>query len=537
MKTISSKKISWIALIVFNCMVFTSLAKADTDSLNLPTLGDAGSSELTVQDERLLGELIIKDYRAFGSVINDDLINSYLNQLGERIVRAAGEQSANYEFFLVADTAINAFALPGGFIGVHTGLITAARSEDELASVLAHEVAHVSQRHIARLYGQQKNASLVSTAALIAAMLVASSNPQAAQGLITAGAGFQIDKRLSFTREVEREADRVGYNTLVNAGFEPKAMVTFFGRLQQSSRFYENNAPAYLRTHPLTTERIADIQNRVGMSRSKVEPLNSVKPALDFDLIRMRALLYADKTGQQIRDRIESLNASNALQQSGFFYPQTLQYGLSLLLEKQNKLDEALAIISQLIQEQTKPISVVQKNTPKLSLALASQQIQLLIKLRIAQTGSNGLQANQRTQQQLSAEDQKLLQTFQRFKDAYPDLLLVKIQYAKGLQSLGLFADSETYLRELLLIAGSQTEIYELLARAELVSGNHAEHHLLLARAYDTRGAYRAGIEQTQIARRLAGDRFYLRSEIESFENSLKQKADRERKATESFKN
>lgn len=536
MKTVKFKKYIWVVCVVLNYLLFSYPVQAQNGLSNLPSLGDAGGADLSVQDERLLGELIIKDYRAFGSVVNDGLINAYLNRLGERIVIAAGESPEDYEFFLVADPAVNAFALPGGFIGVHTGLIKAARSEDELASVLAHEVAHVSQRHIARLFGRQKEASLVSTAAIIAAVLVASSNPQAAQGLATAGAGYQIDQRLAFTREVEREADRVGYNTLVQAGFETKAMVSFFGRLQQNSRLYENNAPAYLRTHPLTTERIADIQNRVGLENSRTELIEQMKPELSFDLIRMRSLIYDDKTGQQLRDRTEALTSPQALEQMSFFYPETLQYGLSLVYEKQNDVDKALSLINEVIDQQNQAVSVVRKTSVKVPLPLAAQQFRLLIKQRIALNGSLDAIGKNRTQDELNQSDQTLLIKLMRYKKDYSDSLLPKIQYAKGLQSMGLFADSEKFLRDLVLIAGSQVEIYELLARAELVLGDKAEHHLLLARAYDTQGAYRAAIEQTQIAKRFADDQFYLKSEIEAFEKKLKQKVDRERKAAESFK-
>ncbi|MDX1669212.1 MAG: M48 family metalloprotease, partial [Limnobacter sp.] len=202
---------------------------------NLPSLGDGSGSDLSVQDEKRLGELIMRDYRAYGGVANDPAINAYLNRLGGRIVQAAGESPSNFEFFLVANSSINAFALPGGYIGVHTGLLASSRTEGELASVLAHEVGHVTQRHIARMYGQQKNTSLVAAAAMIAGLLVAGTNPQAAQGILAASAGYQIDRQLSFSRDAEREADRVGFTTLVRAGYEPENMVTFFNRLQQGT--------------------------------------------------------------------------------------------------------------------------------------------------------------------------------------------------------------------------------------------------------------------------------------------------------------
>jgi len=128
---------------------------------NLPSLGDAGGAELSVQDERRLGALIMKDYRTFGAVNADPEVTAYITRLGNKIVQAASESPSNFEFFLVTDKSVNAFAMPGGYIGVHTGLIAASQTESELASVLAHEVGHVTQRHIARRFGQQRQSSLV----------------------------------------------------------------------------------------------------------------------------------------------------------------------------------------------------------------------------------------------------------------------------------------------------------------------------------------------------------------------------------------
>jgi len=225
-----------VASVLCSTLLLSSMLSpiAHADGLNnLPSLGDAGGAELSVQDERRLGALIMKDYRAFGAVNTDLEITAYISRLGNKIVQAASESPSNFEFFLVTDKSVNAFAMPGGYIGVHTGLIAASQTESELASVLAHEVGHVTQRHIARRFGQQKQTSLVATAAMIAALLVAGSNPQAASGLMAAGAGYSIDQQLSFSRDAEREADRVGFLTLQQAGFDTQGMVDFLGVCKQ----------------------------------------------------------------------------------------------------------------------------------------------------------------------------------------------------------------------------------------------------------------------------------------------------------------
>ena len=196
------------------------------------------------------------------SYLDDAELSAYINALGHRLTAVNPEARLDFEFFLVRDNTINAFAMPGGFVGVHTGLLLAAQSESEVASVLSHEVAHVTQHHVARMLGKQSQMSVPSLAALVVALLAARSNPQVAQGAMAAITAGNIQSQLNYSRDFEREADRVGYQTLERSGFDVHAMAMFFERLQKFGRLYENNAPGYLRTHPITSERIADIQNR-----------------------------------------------------------------------------------------------------------------------------------------------------------------------------------------------------------------------------------------------------------------------------------
>jgi len=178
---------------------------------------------------------------------------------------------------------VNAFALPGGFIGLHTGLIITAQSESELAAVVAHEIGHVSQRHIARFFTQRKQVGIASMAALALALLAARSSPDLAQAAIAAGQYASYQTALNFTRENEREADRVGVQILDKSGFDVRAMPTFLERLQRSYRLYETNAPSYSRTHPLTYERVADVQNRVQSMSYRQVP-----DSMEFRLVRAR---------------------------------------------------------------------------------------------------------------------------------------------------------------------------------------------------------------------------------------------------------
>ena len=269
-------------------------ARAQVD--NLPRLGDASADEMTPATERRIGESIVREMRRRGLVYDDVEIADYLNRFAATLTATPPAGGYDFEFFLVRDGTLNAFALPGGYIGVHTGLIVAAQSESELASVLAHEIGHVTQRHLARMLARERQTSVVMLASLVLAVLAARSNPQAIGGLASLGSTVAQSQMLSFSRDAEREADRVGLDILRQAGFDANGMVAFFGRLQQAGRLYESSAPEYLRTHPVTSERIADIQSRVGETRYRQRA-----DSVDFRLARARLRALSDTTVDGLR--------------------------------------------------------------------------------------------------------------------------------------------------------------------------------------------------------------------------------------------
>lgn len=490
---------------------------------NLPSLGDAGGAELSVQDERRLGALIMKDYRAFGAVNTDPEITSYIGRLGNKIVQAAAESPSNFEFFLVTDKSVNAFAMPGGYIGVHTGLIAASQSESELASVLAHEVGHVTQRHIARRFGQQKQTSLVATAAMIAALLVAGSNPQAASGLMAAGAGYSIDQQLSFSRDAEREADRVGFLTLQQAGFDTQGMVDFFGRLQTASRLYENNAPSYLRTHPLTTERIADIRNRAGLEGRPVR--TQAQTNLNFELIRVKSIVFAERSNQQLADRLRSFESAN--EQEGIKDPVALTYGRSLVLHAMGKKQEALEVSEKAIEQFKASQSVVK--SIEVPLLLQSQRMRMAMDVSLPLVSAPIDQRPARKRAELNAQEKDLLARLTGLRNEFKNEMSVRLLYAEGLQRLGLFAESDAYLSDLAQAYRSVPEVFDLLAQSALALRKPAEHHMALAQSYNARQAYLPAIEQAEIAKRFAKDNYYLLAEIDAKQREYKRKADAER--------
>ncbi len=257
--------------------------------LKLPDIGDPSATVLGPEEERKLGQAFMRSVRRSLDVVEDVQIHTYINALGYRLLEALPDPSdTEFTFFVVDQPSINAFAGPGGYIGIHTGLILETRSEGELAAVLAHEIAHVTQRHLARAFQKASRANLQTAAAIIAAILLSSIDPQAAQAAIISASAGNIQRQLNFTRAHEKEADWLGIDILARAGYDPANMARFFQRLQEASRFNDSRAvPELLRTHPVTANRISDAQNRA--SRYGPVKASGAMPAYRYVQARLRA--------------------------------------------------------------------------------------------------------------------------------------------------------------------------------------------------------------------------------------------------------
>lgn len=280
-----------------------------TAQTNLPTLGDGG--DLTTSAERRLGDRIIRELYRDPDYIDDPVIGDYVQGIWQPLLaasRARGELSPElderfaWEILLGRDRTVNAFALPGGYLGLHLGLIGVVATRDELASVLAHELSHVTQRHISRLISQQGKQTPLLLGAMVLAALAASKNPGATQALMVGGQALAMQNQLNFSRDMEREADRIGYGLMAPAGFSSLGFVTMFDKLQQANRLNDNGSWPYLRSHPLTTERMADMQSRVppGTAAS----LAAKPPTLEHAMIAARARVLSNPGVDTLRQWI-----------------------------------------------------------------------------------------------------------------------------------------------------------------------------------------------------------------------------------------
>ena len=268
--------------------------------LALPNMGDG--ADITTSEERRLGDRIIRSLYRDPDYIDDLQLHAYVMDIWLPLVQASkdrGDMSQElqerfaWQVLLGRDKSINAFALPGGYLGVHLGLIGAVTSRDELASVMAHELTHVTQRHIARMIGEEKKSTPLLIAGMILGALAASKSPDGANAMIVGGQAAAIQNQLGFSRDMEREADRIGSSLLAPAGFAPQGAVSMFEKLQYASRLNDNGSWPYLRSHPLTTERIADMQARIPHGQQQ-----AAKPTMEHAMMAARARAQPPGHGQ-----------------------------------------------------------------------------------------------------------------------------------------------------------------------------------------------------------------------------------------------
>jgi len=454
---------------------------------NLPELGDAARQDLSPLMERKLGERVMRAIRRSPDYLDDAPVQEYLAGVGNALLAAApearGDAQYDFFFFAVRDPVLNAFALPGGFIGVHTGLILAAQTESELAAVLSHEIGHVVQHHIARMLGEQKENSLISLGSLLLGALATTASPDAGMGIMMGGQGLAVQRQLHFSRDAEREADRVGLGILEKSGYEPAGMVTFFDRLQQANRGY-TDVPPFLLTHPLTTERMADIEDRIRDLRYRQHV-----DSLDFPLIQARVRVLQDPSVQGLRD------AADVFRRQAMQNPPPLllaaQYGLALVALQQGEparaqayLDAAQAMLQQSFGTAADPVLE-----------------NLAIAIRIA-----------------AHQPQQAVAEADRARNAFPLSRGIAQQYARALLAAGRNAEAERYLRDQVRLYRREADSYRLLAQACAAQGKEAQQHMALAEFYALDGSLQAALDQLGIARRAGDASFYDQSIIDARE-------------------
>ncbi len=460
---------------ILGALLFAPLALAD----GLPELGDVSATVLSPLQEQLIANQIMKDVMSSGDVVSDVEITDYVQSLGYRLVANGPDRRQPFNFFVVQDNTVNAFAMPGGVIGVHTGLILAANSESEMASVLGHEIGHVVQHHMARMLAQQKRDSIINLASFAVAILAARANPQLGGGALTAASAAGVQKQLDYTREHEREADRVGLQILDSAGFDTRAMPAFFSTLLKSSRFVDGTAPSFLRTHPLTTERIADVKNRVDSM-----PYRQVVDSVEFHYIRAK-LRAAYGPAQNAIDYFE-----NNLKERSFVNEAAEHYGLALAFVRKNDLGGA-----------AKEVDWLHKNMPRHPYFET-----LAAKIEVARN-------HPEQAAKLYAAGLASFPSHRALIYGYAEHFLATNQNDKALK---LISEKQPQYPD-------DSYLYALASRAYTAQGKNLLRHQAQGEAYLRRYDMQKAIEQMDLAVKAGDGDFYQQSIVEARLNQLQQ--------------
>jgi len=459
----------------FRILLFLALMLPAPAALadGLPDLGEASRADLSPQMERRIGESIMRDIRLREpSYIDDVEVAAYLNTLGARLSAANPEAGQSFEFFALRDATLNAFALPGGYIGVHSGLILAAQSESELAGVLAHEIAHVTQKHLARLMGKQNQAQVAQWLAMAVAILAARSNSDVSQAAIVAGTAAGVQTMLNYSRDFEREADRLGIQTLERAGFDVRGMASFFERMQKFGRLYENNAPGYLRTHPLTVERISDMENRILQAQYR-----QVADSLEFQLVR--AKLRAG-TGD-VRDAITDFETQ--LRERKYLSEASARYGLAVS------------------QMRARNFAVVERELAELRrLKAASPMIDTLA------TDARKAQGN------LAGA----LKLYREARSRHPRNKALLYGQIDALLAAGHPQEALKVASEELQLTPSDAPLHGLQAKSYAALGKRLQQHRAQAELYVLQGQLVAAVQQLELAQKSGDGDFFEHSQVDA---------------------
>lgn len=447
---------------------------------DLPELGDVSATVLSPLQEQAIAEQIMRQVAVSSDVIRDPEISDYIESLGNRLASNGPDKRQKFYFFVVQDPTINAFAMPGGVIGVHTGLMLSANTESELAGVLGHEIGHVTQRHLARMLASQKYDMFKNMAGLALALLMARSNPQLATGAATTVSALGVQSQLDYTRDHEREADRIGLQILDSGGFDVRGMPSFFQVMQRGTRF-EGSAPSFLRTHPLTSERIADVSNRVERM-----PYRQVVDSMEFHLVRAKLRANSGSAESAI------IQFEQNLQERRFQSEAAEHYGLALAQLRKSAFTKVEAELAWLKQH-----------------AAAHAMIEnLLARLEVVRNRP------QQAEQQFAAALAR-----------YPESRALIYGYAEHFIAIKKPDHAVKLILSKQGLYPEDAHLYDLLAKAYSMQNKSLLSHQALSEAYYRKYDLRRAIEQMDLAAKSNDGDFYQQSIVEARLKELRKKA------------
>jgi predicted Zn-dependent protease len=440
-------------------MLNIAAAPAWSAGEELPDIGSPADTLLSRDREAQIGRAIFNSLRDSGTVIGDPELQEYIQDIGQKLAAHAGDGGQRFRFFIVDDPAINAFALPGGYIGVHSGLLLATANESELAGVLAHEISHVTQRHISRAVFANQRASILTMAALLGAILLgaATGSGEALQGAVAAVQGAAVQQQINFTRSNEYEADRVGIGLAAAAGFDPRGMASFFETMARQSGPLASQAPEFLRTHPVTVNRIAESRERASQA-----PQREVLDTTGYQLARARTLVLTSPMTDQALARLTAEGEDPA--RAGDI---GAAYGVAISHLQGNRAEEARAEFRQLLAAEP---SVIHFHT-----GLAAAELAL---------GRKG-------------------EAFRIYEEAmrlFPRNVPLTVRYAEALMQYERPAKAHRILLDLLKVVPPTLEQVRLIALAASAAGDTGDAHYYMSEYHLMSGDVRLAADELRFA-------------------------------------
>jgi len=452
-----------------------------TKALNteLPELGNSAGSLMTPKREQELGRAFMRNIRRTQDVMDDPLLADYIHSLGKKLVRHSTASGNPFTFFLIDSPQINAFAGPGGHIGVYTGLLLTTETESELAAVMAHEIAHVSQQHLMRTWEATSRFSVPQAAVLLAAaVLGATVGGDAAAAAAIGSQAAMLQQRINFTRANEKEADRVGIDILAASGFEPRAMPTFFSRMGKANRVYASQLPELLMTHPVTTNRTAD-----SMGRAEQFPYRQAPDSLRYQMAR------ADLMQRRIEEPEQAVRELTLMLEDGRFRSRAAtQYGIALAQLRAKRFTDAANTLDELLAEQPQTIE--------------------FIVTRAAVDRAEG-------------KHSEALDRLRYALDTYPGSYAINLSFAETALAGGQPRAALETLAGFLSYRDDEPRVYQLLSQAAGELDRQALGHEYLAEYYYLRGQTKRAAMQIEIALKQPGLEFFDASRLESRLNAL----------------
>lgn len=451
---------------------WTAAAPNDVD--DLPDFADSAGAIISPEQEKQLGEGFMRQMRRYAPVVTDEEIEDYIQKLGMSLGKLSGYYG-DFTFFMLDARGINAFAVPGGFIGVHTALILESDNESEVASVLAHEIVHLTQRHTARMIEEQQRTSIPRMAALLGAIALTAMNPEAGMGALMGVQALTVQNQINFTRANEREADRIGIQLLYEAGYDTYAMADFFQRLQTASRYTDPDfIPEILRTHPVTVNRISEARERA--ERLGKAPIH--EDSYEYYLVKTKLAVRSAEDPLPVKRFYETV-----LRDGTFVNEGVARYGYVLALTEAGDYDAARIEVAKLMLE-----------SPNiLAFRLAAGQLEL-------RAGN-------------------VPGALEHYAQAYrddPESRAAVYGYAHMLNLAGKPQEAKKMLRDYRATTRRDPRFFKLLAEAENGLGQTANSHFSLSEYYRSLGELHLAVQQLRLAQKTPDISNYQRLRIDA---------------------